>query len=168
MLFPLKLCGAWTLVYTNNHGIRINSKLNIDYNRVKFSPLSKTGFIDVTKNIYGVVGVQPIERLNDWDINKCDINKCDIKLEINKAKIVWLQNIDYEIDTHVLPIIQIPFQEKMCIRTHIDYKLEDSCLTINDGIYDYVFSRDFSSKNNDSLIKIFITQLLFDYIIRHL
>ena len=32
MLFPLKLCGAWTLVYTNNHGIRINSKLNIDHN----------------------------------------------------------------------------------------------------------------------------------------
>jgi hypothetical protein len=148
MLFPLKLCGAWTLIYTNNHGMRINSKMAIDYNRVKFSPLSKVGPIDVTKNIYGVVGVSDVDK--------------------EKARIVWLQNVDYEIDTRILPIIQIPYQERMCVRTHVDYKLEDSCLTINDGIYDYVFSRDFSSKNNESLIKIFITQLLFDYIIRHL
>lgn len=147
MLFPLKLCGAWTLIYTNNHSMNINSKMNIDYNRVKFSPLSKVGPIDVTKNIYGVVGTG---------------------IDNDKARVVWLQNVDYEIDTRILPIIQIPYQERMCVRTYIDYKLEDSCLTINDGIYDYVFSRDFSSKNNDSLIKIFITQLLFDYIIRHL
>ena len=152
MLFPLKLCGAWTLIYSNNHGIRINSKINIDYNRVKFSPLSKMGPIDITKNMYGVVGVQGPSP----------------DTENTKARIVWLQNIDYEIDTRILPIIQIPYQERMCVRTYIDYKIEDSCLTINDGIYDYVFSRDFSSKNNDSLIKIFITQLLFDYIIRHL
>ena len=160
MLFPLKLCGAWTLVYTNNRGFIINSKMNIDYNRVKFSPLSKLGFIDVTKNMYGVVGVQPVSSEHSESYSYLETEM--------KAKIVWLQNIDYEIDTHVLPIIQIPYQEKMCVRTHIDYKLEDSCLTINDGVYDYVFSRDFSSKNNDSLIKIFITQLLFDYIIRHL
>jgi len=146
-MFPLKLCGAWCLVYTNNRAIHINSKINIDYNRVKFSPISKVGMADVTKNMYGVVGV---------------------KTDDEKAKIVWLQNVDYEINTPILPTIQIPFQEKMCIRTHIEYKLEDSCLTINDGIYDYVFSRDFSSKHNESFIKIFITQLLFDYIIRHL
>lgn len=134
--------------------MRINSKMNIDYNRVKFSPLSKVGPIDVTKNIYGVVG-----------ISSNSVDKC---VDKEKARVVWLQNVDYEIDTRILPIIQIPYQERMCVRTYVDYKLEDSCLTINDGIYDYVFSRDFSSKNNDSLIKIFITQLLFDYIIRHL
>jgi len=149
-MFPLKLCGAWTLIYSNNNSMNINSKMNIDYNRVKFSPLSKFGPIDVTKNIYGVV-----------------ISSID-GIDKEKARVIWLQNVDYEIDTRVLPIIQIPYQERMCVRTYVDYKLEDSCLTINDGIYDYVFSRDFSSKNNDSLIKIFITQLLFDYIIRHL
>ena len=148
-MFPLKLCGAWSLIYTNNHGILINSKINIDYNRVKFSPISKVGLADITKNMYGVVAVKTDD-------------------DLDKAKIVWLQNIDYEINTPVLPTIQIPFQEKMCIRTNIEYKLEDSCLTINDGVYDYVFSRDFSSKKDDSFIKIFITQLLFDYIIRHL
>jgi len=144
-MFPLKLCGAWTLIYTNNYGIHINTKMNIDYNRVKFSPISKVGVIDVTKNMYGVVSVNQ-----------------------QNAKVVWTQSIDYEINTPILPTIQIPYQEKMCIRSTIDFKIEDSCLSINDGIYDYVFTRDFSSKNNDSFIKIFMTQLLFDYIIRHL
>jgi len=145
MLFPLKLCGAWCLIYTNNHAIQLNTRMNIDYNRIKFSPLSKFGFMDVTKNMYGLMSIQE-----------------------EKAKIVWLKNIDYEVNTHVLPMIQIPYQERMCVRTIVDYKLEDSYIRIHDGIYEYVFTRDFSSKNSDSIIKIFMTQLLFDSVIRHL
>ena len=144
-MFPLKLCGAWTLIYSNNHGIMLNTKMNIDYNRVKFSPLSKVGFMDVTKNMYGLISVQE-----------------------ERAKVIWLKNIDYEVNTYLLPVIQFPYQEKMCIKTMIDYKIEDSYITIYDGIYEYVFTRDLSPKNYDSIIKIFITQLLFDLIIRHI
>ena len=146
-MFPLKICGAWCLIYTNNNLFMTNSKLQIDYNRVKFSPKERFWGLDITKNMYGVV------RADSNDLT-------------SSAKIIWMKSMDYEVDTHILPVINLPHKGMFC-QTHLTYKYDDT-LTINDGIYDYVFSRDFSSKNNDSLIKIFITQLLFDYIIRHL
>jgi hypothetical protein len=143
-MFPLKICGAWCLIYTNNNLFMTNSKLQIDYNRIKFSPKERMWGMDITKNIYGVV------RAND-----------------ESAKIVWMKSIDYEIDTHILPVINIPHNGMFC-QTLITYKLDDT-LTINDGIYDYVFTRDYDlSKKNDTFIRVFITQLFLDHIIRNI
>ena len=50
-MFPLKICGAWCLIYTNNNLFMTNSKLQIDYNRVKFSPKERLWGLDITKNI---------------------------------------------------------------------------------------------------------------------
>jgi hypothetical protein len=50
-------------------------------------------------------------------------------------------------------------------RFHIRMSTNDS---INDGIYDYVFTRDFGDKKNDSLIRAFMTQLILDHIIRNI
>jgi hypothetical protein len=142
-MFPLKSCGAWCLIYTTNNAFMINSKLQIDYNRIKFSPKERVWGLDITKNMYGVVRAQ-----NDT------------------AKIIWMKSIDYEVDTHILPVINIPHKGMFC-QTHITYTLDDT-LTIHDGIYDYVFTRDFGEKKNDTFIRAFMTQLILDHIIRHI
>lgn len=148
-MFPLKICGSWCLIYTTNNLFMANSKLQIDYNRVKFSPKEKVWGLDITKNMYGVV------RVDSPDLN----NK-------NSAKIVWMKSMDYEVDTHILPVINLPHKGMFC-QTHLTYELDDT-LTINDGIYDYIFTRDFSDKKNDTLIRAFMTQLILDHIIRHI
>jgi hypothetical protein len=142
-MFPLKICGAWCLIYTSNNLFMTNSKLQIDYNRIKFSPKERMWGLDITKNMYGVV------RAHD-----------------DSAKIIWMKSMDYEVDTHILPVINIPHKGMFC-QTLITYKLDDT-LTINDGIYDYVFTRDFSDKKNDTFIRVFVTQLFLDHIIRHI
>ena len=142
-MFPLKICGAWCLIYTTNNLFMTSSKLQIDYNRIKFSPKERMWGLDITKNMYGVV------RADDAS-----------------AKIIWMKSMDYEVDTHILPVINIPHKGMFC-QTVITYKLDDT-LTINDGIYDYVFTRDFSDKKNDTFIRVFITQLFLDHIIRNI
>ena len=159
-MFPLKICGAWCLVYTNNNSFMINSKLQIDYNRLKFSPKENIWGIDVVKNMYGVV------RVNEKNIENEKIKEMYISEPINSAKIIWMKSIDYEVDTHILPVINIPHKGMFC-QTHITYKLDDT-LTINDGIYEYVFIRDLGNKTNDTLIRAFMTQLILDHIIRNI
>jgi hypothetical protein len=144
-MFPLKICGAWCLIYTNNNAFMINSKLQIDYNRVKFSPKERVWGLDITKNMYGVVRVKD-----------------------DGAKVVWMKSVDYEVDTHILPIINVPHKGNgMFCQSYITYTI-DYTLNINDGIYDYVFTRDFGDKKNDSLIRAFMTQLILDHIIRNI
>ena len=152
-MFPLKICGAWCLIYTNNNLFMTNSKLQIDYNRVKFSPKERFWGLDITKNIYGVV------RINQG------IESSHSHYE-SSAKIIWMKSMDYEVDTHILPVINIPHKGMFC-QTQLTYKYDDT-LTINDGIYDYVFARDFSDKKNDTLIRAFMTQLILYHIIRHI
>jgi len=134
-----------------------NSKLQIDYNRVKFSPKEKFWGIDVTKNIYGVV------RINQDSDNVIAASSISASMS---AKIIWMKSMDYEVDTHILPVINLPHKGMFC-QTHITYTYDDT-LTINDGIYDYVFARDFSDKKNDTLIRAFMTQLILDHIIRNI
>ena len=129
-----------------------NSKLQIDYNRVKFSPKEKIWGLEITKNIYGVV------RVNQVDSTETS--------HTNRAKIIWMKSMDYEVDTHILPVINLPHNGMFC-QTLLTYELDDT-LTINDGIYDYVFTRDFSDKKNDTFIRAFMTQLILDHIIRHI
>ena len=155
-MFPLKICGAWCLIYTNNNLFIPNSKLQIDYNRVKFSPKERLWGLDITKNMYGVIRVKSDET----------IENIDIKSRSNSAKIIWMKSMDYEVDTHILPLINIPHKGMFC-QTHITYTFDDT-LTIHDGIYEYVFTRDFSDKNNDTFIRAFMTQLILDHIIRHI
>jgi hypothetical protein len=151
-MFPVKICGAWSLIYTTNNLFISNSKLQIDYNRLKFSPKEKFWGLDITKNIYGVI------RIND------SFNDSNTKM--NHAKIVWMKSMDYEVDTHILPVINIPHKGMFC-QTHITYSFDET-LTIDDGIYQYVFIRDFSDKKNETFIRVFMTQLFLDYIIRHI
>jgi hypothetical protein len=140
-----------------------NSKLQIDYNRLKFSPKERLWGLDITKNIYGVIRVNKTDKTDKTDTN---IDSHVNSANVNSAKIIWMKSIDYEVDTHILPVINIPHKGMFC-QTQITYTFDDT-LTIHDGIYDYVFTRDFSDKKNDTFIRAFMTQLILDHIIRHI
>jgi len=143
-MFPLKLCGTWCLIYTTNRAFIENSELQIDYKKVRFSSKYETYNMEITKNIYGVIRAD----------------------EIN-AKIIWIKKIDYEIDTKILPIIKMPYKNEKICKSELKYTLDDT-LNINDGENEYVFIRSIIEKKNDTIIRVFITQLILDYIIRHI
>lgn len=143
-MFPVKYCGLWCLVYTTDPMMPHNTLMNIQYNRVSISPFTNYGFFKIKKNFYGVIKVD------------------------EKAKIYWTKNIQYEVDSPFLPTIEFP-GKSICKKIVVDYSMDDSNLycTFKDDLNEYVFQRTVP-ENRDTLIKIFMTQLLFDLIIRHL
>jgi len=145
-MFPVKCCGVWTLIASTNPQY-IGSELNINYNTVIFTPIKRFGPIHIKKNIYGSIFIRE-----------------------NEAKIVWLNKIKYDIDTGLLPRISIPSNSR-CTRLSIIYELDETTnwITIKKQNEQYVFRREISiSQPNDTIIKLFITQLFFDFIIRHI
>lgn len=143
-MFPLKLCGTWCLIYTTNRSFIDHAELHVEYNRVRFATKYEKYNMEITKNIYGVI------RGNEKDV-----------------KIIWTKRIDYELDTRILPIIIIPYKNEKICKSEIKYTLDDS-LNINDGLNEYIFIRSITDKNNDTIMRVFITQLILDYIIRHI
>jgi len=145
MIFPVKLCGIYVLSACSNPAY-IGSELTIDYNNIKFSQLNKFGPVKVYKNIYGSIDVQD-----------------------ENVKVMWLPSGDYDIDTYLLPTISYPYVKDKCRRMRCTYCEQENWITIKDPINQYVFRRKlFPEKKNDKLFQIFFTQLVFDYVIRHL
>ena len=144
-MFPVQFCGLWSLIACSEPSY-IGSELMIDYNTIRFSPIKKYGFIKVKKNMYGSVIVQ----------------------SQNKTKIAWLTTVNYDIETHALPRISIPVKHK-CSKMIVSYDIDSTSnwITIQHQKNKYVFQRELiTPQKNDSILKIFLTQLLFDYIIR--
>jgi len=145
-MFPVKFCGVWTLIASTNPQY-IGSELIIDYNSITLSPVQKIGFVKVKKNIYG-----------------------SIFLKDNDAKIIWLPTITYDIETQILPRISIP-SKIQCPRIQVQYEIDETnnWVTVHKQNEQYVFRRDIRIiEKNDTILKIFLTQVIFDFIIRHL
>jgi hypothetical protein len=126
----------------------IGAELFIDYNSIKFTPVKKYGFIHVKKNLYGSIFLK----------------------EYNKTKIVWLPKVKYDIETSLIPLITIPLKHK-CSKITVSYNIDPSCnwITVQDKNEQYVFRRNIVvAPKGDSIIKIFLTQILFDLIIRNI
>lgn len=146
-MFPVRFCGIWSLIACSDP-CYIGSELMIDYNTIRFSPIKRYGFIKVKKNMYGSVFVQ----------------------SQNKSKIAWLKKVNYDIETYVLPRISVPVKHK-CSKMIVSYDIDSTSnwITIQHQQNKYVFQRELvSPPKNDSILKIFLTQLIFDYIIRHI
>ena len=145
-MFPVKCCGLWTLIASTNPQY-IGSELSINYNTITFTPIKRFGPINIKKNIYGSVFVQE-----------------------NDAKIIWSSKINYDIETGILPRITIPSFNN-CTRLYLKYDIDETSnwITVQKQQEQYVFRRDISiSQPNEPIIKLCITQLVFDYIIRHI
>ena len=88
----------------------------------------------------------------------------------NTVKVLWSDKINYEIQSDLFPRIILPSLEKTSRRT-ISYEMDEthSWLTVQDSNHQYTFRRDIESLPvGDNVFKIFLTQLFFDFIIRHI
>jgi hypothetical protein len=86
------------------------------------------------------------------------------------VKVSWSDKINYEIQSEIFPRILLPSYEKTT-RMIVSYELDESnsWLTVHHSPHQYTFRRDVDQRpTSDHLFKIFITQLFFDFIIRHI
>ena len=144
-MFPVQCCGLWTLI-ASTHPQCIGSELYVNYNTITFTSIQRFSFIQVRKNKYASMYVKE-----------------------NTAKVSWSDKINYEIQSDIFPRIVIPSIEKTSRKT-ISYEMDDthSWLTIYDQQHQYTFRREIESRPpSDNLAKMFLTQLFFDAIIRH-
>ena len=144
-MIPIRLCGVYILSACSKPSY-IGSELTLDYNTVKFSLLRRIGPIKYCQNIYGSAQVK-----NDT------------------VNVIWLPSGDYDIDTYLLPTISYPYVKNDCKRMRCTYCEQENWITVKDPVDQYIFRKKlFPDKKNDKLVQIFITQLFFDFIIRHL
>ena len=148
MRFPSALCGVWSLVSSSNPQF-LGSTMTVDFSVFKFSHyVKKYGQVSLNKNVYGSVYVR----------------------NSTFAKVLWSNKIDYTVESKFLPRIPVPWKTK-CPRFSISFSLDDTTdqLTVVKANEKYVFQRRVVSlENEDNIYKIFITQLLFDLLLRHL
>lgn len=145
-MFPVQCCGLWTLVACTNPQC-IGSELYINYNTVTFSPIQRFGFISLKKNKYGSMYIKD-----------------------DTVKLIWSDKIHYELYSDLFPRILFPSCEKTS-RMTVSYELDEthSWLTIDNKVEQYTFRRDVSPRPvGDHVLKMFLTQLVFDFIIRRL
>jgi hypothetical protein len=147
-MFPVQCCGLWSLIAAT-HPECIGSKLYINYNTITYTSQQQFSFITLKKNKYASMYVKE-----------------------GTVKIVWSDKINYEIHSDIFPRIIWPSLEKTSRRT-VSYEMDDthSWLTVQDeeARHQYTFRRDIESlPKGDNVFKIFLTQLFFDFIIRHI
>lgn len=146
-MFPLKYCGVWCLVYTTNPLIPSNTLLNIQYNRVSVTPMNEYKLFQLKRTHQGVVFVQ----------------------DETNAKVMWSKKVNYEIDSPFLPSLPMYGKDILCKPLLLNYTMDETntyCTFVAD--HEYVFHRYIPNEKKDTILKIFITQLLFDLIIRHI
>ena len=144
--FPVRACGSWSLIASTNPSY-IGANLFVDYNSIQFTPIKKYGFIHIKKNMYGSMFLK----------------------EHNKTKIVWLPSVKYDIETAMISLITLPVKHK-CSKITVTYSIDPNYnwITVYDKNEQYVFRRNIVViSKRDSILKIFLTQLLLDIIIRN-
>jgi hypothetical protein len=146
-MFPYKLCGIYLLSGSSNP-LYVGSEVHIDYNHIRFTTKERTSGVTLTKHIYGSISI------ND-----------------TKVKVIWVNSGSYEIDLGILPLITYPYTNVGCKRMNCEYSIDDTCnwITVTHKQDHYVLRRKlYPEKKEDTLIKIFFTQLLLDLLIRHI
>ena len=146
-MFPYKACGIYLLCGSSNPQY-IGSKVHIDYNRIQLKVKERRYGVMVSKNMYGSIAV----------------HEGDIKL-------IWVNTGNYEVDLGILPLITFPCQHE-CKRMSMEYSMDDTCnwITITHRKDHYVLRRELLPEKEESttLLKMFMTQLLLDLVIRHI
>ena len=143
-MFPLKYCGVWCLVYTTNPHIPHSTMMHIQYNRVEITPMQDFKVFQLKRTHQGVVSVR----------------------DDSHAKVMWSKRVNYEMDSPFLPTFPFYGKEMNCRPIELNYTMDETntyCTFVTD--YEYVFHRYMPSEKKDTILKIFMTQLLFYYII---
>jgi hypothetical protein len=145
-MFPSKLCGVWTLVASARPNL-LGSEMDVNYNAVRFSLVKRVGLVTVKTNHYGSVYL----------------------LKEGNAKLAWSSKVNYVVETTFLPNVVIPSASgHKCRRVSLDFDVDESnsLLMVSQGTDNMIFRKKISTENSDSIAKLFLTQLVFDLIIR--
>ena len=147
-MLTAKLCGVWYLVGCSNPTM-LGSTMVVDYNNVKFTHnIKKNSLFSLRKNTFGTVRFS----------------------NSTHAKVVWSNRMEYSVESSFLPRIPIPWK-LTCPRFTIDFVLDDTGneLVVKKSKEMYKFRKQYVLlENNDHFYKIFMTQILFEFILRHL
>ena len=138
-MIPARLCGAWILLSSPNYEC-IGARLYLDYNKVTYTQYQRVSFATLSKTKYAVIH--------------------------GTTRVVWSNKVFYELQSDVLPRFIVPAFEKTP-RMTVTYDADDLFLTVYTPVK-HIFRRDTLRPPQDNLFKIFLTQLVFDFIIRHL
>lgn len=143
-MIPYTLCGIYTLIGCSQPKF-IGSELLIDYNNICLSLQTNVYGCEVRKKMHGTV-----------------------VLKEDNVNIIWRKSGNYEVDTHVLPIITYPYRND-CKRMYCTYSVNEQWVTIFHNNDKYIFRKNiYPKEKEDTFLKIFATQLLLDLIIRHI
>jgi len=121
--------------------------MNVQYNRVTITPMQEANLFQLKRTYQGVILVQ----------------------DESHAKVMWSKKVNYEIDSPFLPTLPLYGKEMNCKPIVLQYSMDETntyCTFVAD--HEYVFHRYMPTEKKDTILKIFITQLLFDFIIRHI
>jgi hypothetical protein len=121
--------------------------MHIQYNRVEITPMQDFKVFQLKRTHQGVVYVR----------------------DDSHAKVMWSKKVNYEMDSPFLPTFPFYGKEMNCRPIELNYTMDETntyCTFVAD--HEYVFHRYMPSEKKDTILKIFITQLLFDYIIRQI
>jgi hypothetical protein len=134
-------------VYSTNPDIPYATMMNIQYNRVTITPMQEYKAFQLKRTYQGVLFIQ----------------------DESRAKVMWSKKVNYEIDSPFLPTLPLYGKEMNCKPIVLQYMMDETntyCTFVAD--HEYVFHRYVPTEKKDTIFKIFITQLLFDFIIRHI
>jgi hypothetical protein len=140
----LRLIGTWTLVATTNKKVPLRSELLVDYEDVEFTTIQSAGVTRLRRTCFGrIVGGEV-------------------------SNVVWLKLTDLTVDTGILPPIQVPVPPQPMYRMRLGDVVEDEAtasFTVVADKHHYTFHRTIGTREKDTMLKLFATQLVFDAII---
>ena len=144
---PSKCLGVWCLATTNDPRVPVGAELFVDYTRVELLMPRAVGPVRLAHTFHGQLFV------SDSALN-----------------VVWLKVTDVEIDVGLFPRLQLPYPSTLC-RMRITQSTDPTgCfLDIQTKEHSYLFCKSVARRTkSDTIAKIFITQLVFDFVIRQL
>lgn len=147
MRFPTALCGYWSLISCTNP-LYLGSTLVVDYTNFKFTHyVKKYGPVSLRKSVYG-----------------------SVRLQNETAKVVISKKMEYSLESKLFPRIPIPIDNR-CPRFTVQYTVDDAGteMTLVGANEKYLFRKQYVALDDGNhFYKIFMTQLVFDLLLRHL
>ena len=145
-MFPSKLCGVW-LAVTSIDPRYLGSELVVDYNAIRFSRVKRYAFLTTKETMYGSVYLG----------------------ESGMARMAWSPRVTTTFDAGVLPRITVPTVRKQCKRSAVEFHVDDfgTYLAVSAGLDKLTFRKSLVSEApQDTIVKLFLTQVVFDVLIR--
>jgi len=144
-MFPSTLCGVW-LAVTSSDPRYLGAELVVDYNAIRFSKVKRYAFLTTKETMYGSVYLG----------------------EGGMARMAWSPRVTTTFDAGVLPRFTVPTVRKQCRRSAVAFSADDfgTYLAVSAGSDRLTFRKSLVPEPQDTIVKLFVTQVVFDVLIR--